>query len=210
MVFSNQSGSKILAKLFIGIVLFFTSLQGYSSSKKYHITYETQKSSDTISCYYSNTCCLHTISQNGSSYFKLLVDFKEEIIKKYLSYYSSQSNAFEKYVFEDSFLEYEEKLKTPSEYDYLFPELERDQELKCIKHSDTKQILGKKCYHMEVWHGDIRSDIWYFKPKGIKKDRINKFSGFDIIPGIILEVFVNNELIRKAIHIDNNWFETCE
>jgi len=67
------------------------------------------------------------------------------------------------------FWEYEEKLKTPSEYDYLFPEFERDQELKCFKHSDTKQIIGKKCYHMEVWHGDIRSDIWYFKPKGIKR-----------------------------------------
>ncbi|MEA1872877.1 MAG: hypothetical protein U9N51_00410 [Bacteroidota bacterium] len=56
-------------------------------------------------------------------------------------------------------MEYEEKLKTPSEYDYLFPELERDKEIKCIKHSDTKQILGRKWYHMEVWHGDIRSDI---------------------------------------------------
>jgi len=50
------------------------------------------------------------MSKHGSSYFKLLVDFKEEIIKTYSSYYSSERNELVSHKSENSFSDYEKNL----------------------------------------------------------------------------------------------------
>lgn len=71
------------------------------------------------------------------------------------------------------------------------------------KTNRTKNICNIECKQIIAKYENDRYEIWYFQPKKIKKSRINQHTGYQQIPGIIMEVSKNNKLERQAIEIKN-------
>jgi hypothetical protein len=73
-----------------------------------------------------------------------------------------------------------------------------------INHSDkTKEICGIECKKLVASDKGENYEVWYFVPDSIKTKRINAYTGYKQIPGIIMEMSKDGTLIRKAINVDD-------
>lgn len=66
-----------------------------------------------------------------------------------------------------------------------------------------KDICGIECKNLIASYKKDSYQIWYFNPKKIKKNRINAYTGYSQMPGIILETSKGDTVTRKAIRVDN-------
>jgi len=134
---------------------------------------------------FSNDKCKYTFHENPKKLTQI-VDFEKKLIK-----ISPEEEEDVTYTFDENF-------NAPDSFDAIeIPVFE-------IKKTDkTKEICGVSCKNLEATYKDDVYKIWYFIPKKIKADRINKYTGYKQIPGIILEIICNDELQKKAISIDD-------
>jgi hypothetical protein len=66
-----------------------------------------------------------------------------------------------------------------------------------------KDICGIERKNLVACYKKDSYQMWYFNPKKIKKNRINAYTRYSQMPGIIIKTSKGDTVMRKAIRVNN-------
>ena len=188
--------------LFLFVIIGFLSF-GFMSddvikSKQIQVTYMNYSDNGnykTRDCFSNDMC---TYQYRLLEYdFTVVVDFdKEQITSKsmfYKEYSDANTNAIKK-----SFSYQKKLMESDTLYANDFTRVDTKKE---------KTICGVECKNMILRRDTNSYDVWYFKPRKIKKNKLYAYTyhtNFESVPGIVLEVSHNGVLVSQAISLSSN------
>jgi len=146
--------------------------------------------SDTLHSWFSDTCIVMEKFSMPSMRYVDKIDFK----KKEVIVQINQYNDFTRNTHNSIFTFKELKKKKP-----FMPML--------VKLTDeTKVILGFECHKALVEKGQTHYDIWYTKLPQLPDLNYNFYSIYYQIPGVIIEEWMNGNLIMHAVSVvEGKW-----
>ena len=120
------------------------------------------------------------------------VDFKQKMITSTSTFYENYANTDKVF---SSFDQFEKRKANDTLYNPNFTITSTEK---------SKAICGIQCENIILSNAEDIYTIWYFKPKRIKKDRFYTYihSFFTDVPGIIMEINDNGELVKQAVSVE--------
>ncbi len=168
-----------------------SSSEDVLSSHEIQVTYMNYSENgdyESTDCF-SNKKCVYSF-HNTENKLVSVVNFKTEQIEMIASDPAwNGTTAFKEWESLEAMVDIDDPLYIP-EFDVSLSE-------------ETKEICGIKCKKLIASDKGENYKIWYFVPETIKTERINAYTGYKQIPGIIMEMSKDGILIRKAIKLDD-------
>jgi hypothetical protein len=156
-----------------------------------YINYAVTKDYQT-SDYFSNEVCRYEFLI-ADYRMQVDVDFEQEMITSTSTFYENYANTDKVF---SSFDQFEKRKAIDTLYNPNFTITFTEK---------SKVICDIQCENIILANAEDVYSIWYFKPKRIKKDRLYTYthSYFTDVPGIIMEINHNGELIKQAVKIEH-------
>lgn len=167
-------------------------------SKQIQVTYMNYSDNGnykTVDCFSNDKC---TYQYKLLEYdFTVVVDFDKEQITSKSMFYKEHSDANTNEI-KKSFSYQEKQMEADTLYDQYFTRIDTKK---------AKTICGVECKNLLLKNDTNSYDVWYFKPRKIKKNKLYAYTdhtNFEFVPGIVLEVSHNGELLKQAINLRSN------
>ncbi|MEA1874445.1 MAG: hypothetical protein U9N51_08475 [Bacteroidota bacterium] len=164
-----------------------------SKSKQIQVTYLNYAATKDYktSNYFSNEACRYEFLI-ADYRMQVDVNFKKKMITSTSKFYENYANTDKVF---SSFDQFEKRKAIDTLYNPNFS---------IAFTAKSKAICGIQCENIILENAEDVYSIWYFKPKRIKKDRLYTYthSYFTDVPGIIMEINHNDELVKQAVNVE--------